>query len=187
MRFTQQTFSNRLTLFAAAMMLLSISSAAELPAATVGPATPNISGDWSWDDHLILVAPDYAVMAFFGVTESEGPVMHVTCHTWGTMHLNQNGASFSGNSDQDGACTTQGGQSATTTPFPPSFDIDGSISGHSVHMNQDVGDGIICSYRGSLTVANGVATKLNATGGCDVPLPFHPSMNRDVIFDATRL
>ena len=112
--------------------------------------------------------------------------MHVNCDTWGGLTLLQNGDSFTGTADQQWACVTNGGQVAATAPFPPVFDVSGSIEGRAVHFIADVGQGLTCAYAGALTVANGTAISLNATGGCDVPLPFHPNMDKSVSFDATR-
>ena len=146
---------------------------------------PDVSGDWTWEEAVIFIAPGYIVAAFFGV-QVEGPIMHLRCQTGGGLTIQQNGASFSGSADQQWACVTRGGQPTPTAPFPPAFDVSGSITGHAVHFSADIGQGFSCSYAGSLSVVNGVATSINATGGCDVPLPVHPNMDKSVSFDATR-
>ena len=145
----------------------------------------DVSGTWTWNEYVIFTGPGPAITAFFQV-QLEGPVMHVRCDTWGGLTIQQNGPSFTGFADQQWACVTQGGQTAQSAPFPPGFSVSGEITGRGVHFVADVGQGFSCSYDGSLRVAGGVATSLNATGGCDVPMPFHPNMDRSISFDATR-
>ena len=172
------------TVAIASALLVAITSLHPVVAST-HRTVPDVSGSWSWNELVVLTAPGAAVAAFFGVV-IEGPVMHVRCETWGELAIQQTGASFSGLTDQQWACVTAGGQAALTAPFPPAFAISGSISGHAVEFIADVGQGVSCSYRGSLSVAGGVATSINTTGGCDVPAPFHPNMDKSIYFNATR-
>jgi hypothetical protein len=150
-----------------------------------GPPAPDVSGQWSWTESIILTVPGDVAAGQFGV-QVEGPVMHFRCQTWGDLTIQQNGTSFSGSATQQWSCVSSGGQSATSAPFPPGFGITGSIAGRGVGFVADVGQGFTCSYSGSLGVTGSVATSINATGGCDVPLPFHPNMDKSVSFDATR-
>jgi hypothetical protein len=175
----------RLSFPVATILLLAV-CVVSVRATPAGQKTPNVSGNWSWNGKTIILGPDELIMAFFGIPESEGPVMRLICDTWGTMTLTQSGTSFSGVADQDGSCTTAGEQSASTTPFPPFFSIDGSVTGHAVHFDGDVGEGIVCPYQGSLDVQDGLATQLNATGRCVVPFPAHPLLDKELEFNATR-
>ena len=150
-----------------------------------GQAAADLAGQWSWAESVIIVGPGPIVAGIFTV-QVEGPVMHVRCQTGGSLAIQQSGSSFTGSADQQWSCVTAGGQNALSAPFPPTFDVAGSIHGRSVHFAADVGQGFTCSYAGSLGVTSGVADSINATGGCDVPLPFHPNMDKSVSFDATR-
>jgi len=155
------------------------------PVASAERTVPDVNGAWAWNELVIITAPGDVVAALFGV-EVEGPVMHVQCRTWGGLTIQQNGSSFTGSADQQWSCDTQGGQSAQTAPFPPGFDVSGSIRGHAIDFSADVGQGFSCSYNGALQVNDDVATSLKATGGCDIPAPFHPNMDKSVSFDAVR-
>ena len=171
-----------LTLTIAAVLFL---TGLERPALSADGPVPDVSGDWTWNELVILTAPGDVVAALFGV-QVEAPVMHVTCQAGGDLTLQQNGISFTGSASQGWSCVTQGGQPAATAPFPPAFDVTGSIVGQSVRFTADLGQGFSCSYIGSLRVDSGVATEINSTGGCDVPAPFHPNMDKSVYFNATR-
>lgn len=187
MKFNEAKSSKRPFLHAVTIFL-ALLAVCGTTATALEPKTPDVRGDWAWNEHSIILGPAEEIMAFFGIPEPEGPVMRMICDAWGTLTIDQNGASFTGDTGQDGSCTTEGGQPALTTPFPPSFSITGFITGHAVHFDTgDLGGGIVCAYRGSLDVSDGIATELNGTGGCDVPLPFHPNMNKSLSFDATRL
>jgi hypothetical protein len=171
---------------AMAVALLPATGSLTSTAVAAGQTVPDISGEWTWRESSIMTLPDDLAAAFFGVVP-EGRVMHLTCEAWGELTVQQNGLVFSGSLTQQASCVTGGGQPTPTTPFPGSFDITGSISGRSVHFTTgDLGPGVVCSYAGSVSVADGVATSFNTTGGCDIPFPFHPSMSRSVSFDATR-
>jgi hypothetical protein len=185
MQSPQSRLPKRPALAIASALLLAIAVALTPPTAAAGRTVPDVDGDWTWNEHVILILPGGIASAIFGVAP-EGPVMHLTCETWGHLAIQQNGSSFSGSTDQQGSCITKGGQTTLMTPFPPGFDIAGSITGHAVHFSTvGLGPGE-CSYHGSLSVDDGVATFLNATGGCDIPLPFHPNMDKSVSFDAVR-
>jgi hypothetical protein len=168
---------------ATALLLTTIVSQPAIEAAQ--PAVPDVSGSWAWNESVIFVGPGDIIAFFFGV-QVEGPVMHMQCQTWGALTIQQNGDAFTGAADQQWACVSQGGQVALSAPFPATFDVSGAITGHAVHFVADFGQGFTCSYGGSMTVVNGMATSLNATGGCDVPLPIHPNMDKSISFDATR-
>ena len=171
-----------LTLTIASILFL---TGLEPPALSADATVPDVSGSWTWSELVILTAPGDVVAALFGV-QVEAPVMHLTCQAGGDLTLQQNGTSFSGSASQGWSCVTHGGQIATTAPFPPAFDVAGSIVGRSVRFTGDVGQGFTCSYVGSLRVESDVATEINSTGGCDVPAPFHPNMDKSVYFNATR-
>jgi hypothetical protein len=185
MKFTEPVSWRRVALGAAGLVL--VITATSWPYAAPGPIAPDVGGVWDWHERSVVLAPTEFIVAFFGPLEPEGPVMRLSCDAWGTMTLQQNGSSFSGSTGQDGTCTTQGGQVTPVTPFPPSFTVSGSIDGHAVKFDADVGQGIVCSYQGSLSVSNGVATRFDTSGGCDVPFPFHPNMNKSLSFDMTRV
>ena len=175
----------RVTRAIAAALLLAATAADAPPAWAAGQAAPDVSGTWSWNEHIILTVPADVAAFAFGVAP-EGPVMHLTCDSRGTLLIQQNGASFTGSTDQQASCVTRGGQVATP-PFPPFFDLAGTITGRAVHFTTgDLGQGITCTYHGSLSVHDGVATALNASGGCDVPIPVHPNTDKSVSFDAVR-
>jgi hypothetical protein len=152
-----------------------------------GAPVADLSGSWSWQEEVLIKLPSELAMAIFGISESEGPVMNLTCHSWGALTLVQNGATFTGTATQTSSCETQGGQTANTPPFPPGFSLEGHITGRAVRFNADVGEGFYCPYTGTLTVDGGRATHLNATGRCDVPAPVHPNATKSLSFDATRL
>jgi hypothetical protein len=182
----RRTLRKLVTLTALALLLAATGGAGQ-PARAGGPVVPDVSGSWSWNEHIIVKLPGDLGALIFGVAP-EGPVMHLTCDAWGILLIQRDGASFTGSTDQNASCVTNGGQAATTIPFPPFFDVTGTIVGRAVHFESgDLGQGISCSYHGSLGVADGVATSLNATGGCDVPIPVHPNMDKSVSFDAVRL
>ena len=171
---------------ALAAALLPATGSLTSTAVAAGQTVPDISGEWTWRESSIVTVPDYVAEAFWGVVP-EGPVMHLTCEAWGGLTVQQNGAVFSGSVTQQATCVTGGGQQTPTTPFPGFFDITGSISGHAVRFTTgDLGPGIVCSYSGSLSVADAVATSFNTTGKCDDPFPIHPSVSKSVSFDATR-
>jgi hypothetical protein len=171
-----------LTLTIASVLFL---TGLEPPALSADGTVPDVSGDWTWSELVILTAPGDVVAALFSV-QVEAPVMHVTCQTGGDLTLQQNGSSFSGSASQAWSCVTHGGQPAATAPFPPAFDVTGSIVGQSVQFTADLGQGFTCSYVGSLRANGGVAIAINSTGGCDVPAPFHPTLDKSVYFDAIR-
>jgi hypothetical protein len=98
----------------------------------------------------------------------------------------QSGGDFSGFATQSSWCKTRGGQSAATPPFPPSFGVSGTIHGHVVSFSTDVGGGIDCSYRGVVRERSGEAVAVTASGGCDVPAPFEPTVSKSVSFDMYR-
>jgi hypothetical protein len=154
-------------------------------AAAQGQPPADLAGQWSWEESVLVVGPGDILPGAFGV-DPEGPVMHLRCLTWGGLTIQQAGSSFSGSADQQWSCVTAGGQIATQAPFPPTFDIAGSTTGRGVHFVADVGQGFTCSYSGSLGVAAGIATAINTTGDCDVPLPFHPNTDKSVFFNAVR-
>ena len=188
MRIIRQRLSRRVALTAAAafIAILAVSVAVLPPVTALGAAVPNISGDWDWNGTtIVLFPPDPSALEFFEV-ESEGPVMRLICEAWGTLTFAQNGDLFTGSANQDSQCTTQGGQVTARTPFPPSFDLVGSIRGHSLSFESDGGPGIVCSYNGSISVEKGVATRFHTTGGCDVPVFVHPFMTRDIDLDGVR-
>jgi hypothetical protein len=150
-----------------------------------GRAAPDISGAWTWNELVIVTAPGSVIAGLFGI-QIEGPIMHMTCQSGGGLTIQQSGESFTGSADQQWSCISSGGQSAAQGPFPPTFGISGEIAGRSLHFTADVGQGVSCSYRGDVRVSNDTASSFHTTGGCDVPLPFHPNMNKSVYFDATR-
>ena len=171
---------------AIAAALLPATGSLTTTAVAAAQTVPDISGEWTWRESTMVTVPGDIAAAFWGVVP-EGRVMHLTCEAWGSLTVQQSGAVFSGSATQQATCVTGGGQQTPTTPFPASFDINGSISGHSLRFTTgDLGPGVVCSYVGSVSVANGVATSLNTTGGCDDPFPFHPSVTKSVSFDATR-
>jgi len=188
MKLITQQSSRRAALSAAAgiLLVLALSAGCLLPVTALGAETPNISGTWDWTGRTIILGPGSPeILWFFGV-KSEGPVLYLICNAWGTLTISQTGSSFTGTTDQASECTTRGGQHTTQTPFPNSFGLAGSIHGHAVSIDADGGDGIPCSYSGSISVQNGVVTQFHTTGGCDVPLPFHPAMTKDINFDGVR-
>ena len=150
-----------------------------------GQPASDLTGQWSWEEAVLVIGAGDIVPGIFDV-DPEGPVMQVRCFTSGTLTIQQNGSSFSGSADQQWSCVTGGGQTALQAPFPATFDITGSITGRGVHFVADVGQGFSCSYHGALGVTGDVATAINATGGCDVPLPFHPNTDKSVYFTAIR-
>ena len=177
----QRRLAKLLTLIASVLFLTGL----EPPALSAEGTVPDVSGNWTWSELVLLTGPGGVVAGLFGV-QVEAPVMHVTCQAGGDLTLQQIGASFSGSASQGWSCVTHGGQNATVAPFPPGFDVAGSILGQSIRFTADVGQGITCSYLGALGVDDGVATAINTTGGCDVPAPFHPNMDKSVYFNATR-
>jgi hypothetical protein len=162
--------------------LLLVLGAVSVSAGPARKATPDISGQWQWDEQVVVVGPGEFLMGAFQIPESEGPVMQLNCETSGTLDVIQNGASFSGSTDQDVLCTTKGGQASTNTPFPPFFTVEGSITGRSIHFEGPTG----CTYHGSLVVENGVVKEINATGKCDVPIDVQPLVVENT-YHATRL
>lgn len=178
----QRRLTKSLTLIIASILFL---TGLEPPVLSAEATVPDVSGNWTWSELAIFTGPGGVVAGLFGV-QVEGPVMHVTCQTGGDLSLQQSGASFSGSASQGWSCVTHGGQNATSAPFPPGFDVTGSIVGRSIRFTADVGQGFTCSYLGSLSVDGGVASAINTTGGCDVPAPFHPNMDKSVYFNADR-
>jgi hypothetical protein len=147
----------------------------------------DVEGDWQWQERILVVLPGEVAMAFFGVAESEGPIMILRCNTWGDMSLTQTGSDFEGFANQSSSCTTLGGQVAATPPFPPGFGVSGSLNGHFVSFSADVGGGIDCSYRGFVHGWLGEAFAIFASGGCDVPAPFEPNISKSISFNMQRL
>ena len=174
----------RLSAALAAVALLTLTHL-EGGAIAQGQPASDLTGQWSWEESVLIVAPGDVIPGIFDV-DPEGPVMQVRCLASGALTIQQNGSSFSGSADQQWSCVTAGGQTALQAPFPATFDITGSITGRGVHFTADVGQGFSCSYHGSLGVTGDVATAINATGDCDVPLPFHPNTDKSVYFTATR-
>jgi hypothetical protein len=114
--------------------------------------------------------------------------MRVFCETSGLLFLDQDGESFEGAATQNVSCESANGQPALNPPLPPFFELAGQVTGGAVHFVAGFeGAPITCPYQGSLTVVNGVATRLSATGRCVFSAPFHPNMTKNVSFDATRL
>jgi len=149
-------------------------------------AVPNVEGAWRWEERTFIVLPGEIAMPFFGVANSEGPVMILFCVSQGDMTLTQNGNDFSGFATQSSWCRTLGGQSAATPPFPPGFGVSGTIQGHRVSFSADVGGGIDCAYNGVVQAWLGDAFAVNASGGCDVPAPFKPNVSKSLSFDMYR-
>lgn len=147
---------------------------------------PDLEGQWLWEEAVELTGPSDLVMALFGLAEAEGPVMHISCLTGGSLEFAQSGASFTGEATQSAECETRHGQIASQHPFPPTFDIAGEIVGRAVQFEALVGEGFHCPYRGSLTLAGGTAISLNATGRCDTPLPVNPNVTKSIYFRASR-
>jgi hypothetical protein len=157
---------------------------APLTGAGTPPDPPDVSGQWNWEEEVSITIPaDFAVL--FGVLDPKGPIVHIRCQSWGTMDLVQSGASFGGSATQSATCATSDGQDAPTPPFPPGWSVDGTIVGGSIHFLLDVGGGIVCTYRGSISESGEIATRIRAQGDCDVPAPFRPNTDHKR-FRATR-
>lgn len=171
--------------------LVAFDDSAELSAEVApGPnaaPVPDVEGNWLWEESVELTGPSDLVMFLFGIAEAEGPVMRVSCLTGGALQLSQNGAEFTGQATQSAECETKGGQTASQTPFPPAFEIEGDVKGHSIQFEALVGEGFHCPYRGSLTIDGGTATAFNTTGRCDTPLEVNPNVTKSIYFRATRL
>lgn len=143
-----------------------------------GVRTYDISGDWQWEESNISMVPGY-VAGLIGI-EDEGPTLHLTCDSGGTMSFTQDGNTFSGSATQGGECFTHGGQ-GPFYPFPSSLEIpSGEVVGRSIHFQFST-----CIYRGRLVVDdNGNVVAIAATGNC--PEFFTPASLKTVSFTAIR-
>ena len=138
----------------------------------------NISGTSQWEESNISVVPGF-VAALIGL-EDEGPTLHLTCESGGTMTFTQEGMTFSGSATQGGECFTQDGQ-GPFYPFPSSLDItNGEITGRSIRFQFGT-----CTYRGRLVVVHNCSVlAIAATGNC--PEFFTPASLKTVSFTAIR-
>ena len=153
------------------------------PAASAGASSPvDVGGTWVHTETVWLTFAGLAAPAF-GVAP-EGPVLHVTCEVVGTLTLDQDGSTFTGTltfDDARTACRTKGGQTASA-PWanPYTAAISGSVTGHALHFDQVEPDGIVCPKNGSATVVDGIATRLDIRGRCDLSaFPFRPASARN--------
>ena len=168
------------------LMLLAVPMLDPPSATAQAPDPVNLAGDWAWTEEVLVVLPAEIALFFFQVPVPEGPVMHLRCASWGTMTLTQAGNVVAGGASQQSTCTTRGGQAAVP-PFPPGFGVTGTLKGHALHFDLDVGEGFACPYQGSLSVVAGQAVALNATGVCGPEAPFQPNVGRTLSFDAVRI
>ena len=161
-------------------------------AASKAPAAPDVTGAWSWSlVTLVLAKPLVFELGLFGDITPEGPITRMLCPSSGTMTISaQSGGAFSGSQTQSNdLCTTQGGQTGLP-PFPPFLDVvDGEIKGHSFSFTSQANipnvPPIPCHYKGSISVAGGVAVEMKGTGQCEVPKEFGPP-GKVLHFVATR-
>jgi hypothetical protein len=185
MKSIRQQSSRRVALSAAAgiSLVLALSVVFLPPVTVMGAEVPDVSGTWEWTSLTPVVVPGDVGPAFWGVNP-EGAILHLTCRTWGTLTIVQNGSSFTGTSDQSAECITKGGQTAAWTPFGPFYTVSGSIMGHNVTIQGED----FCAWQGSLSVQKGVATAFHTVGGCQPPgpLPVHPLKIWDINFDGVR-
>ena len=140
----------------------------------------DVSGNWMWQESNKSMVPGY-VAGFVGL-EDEGPTLHVTCETHGTMSVTQSGNTFSGSAEQLQECFTQGGQGPFAIPGDPVLEISrGAITGTSIKFM--FGN---CLYRGHI-VKNPQTYEvlaIAATGNC--PEFFQPASFKTLSFVATR-
>jgi hypothetical protein len=135
------------------------------------PAVPDISGTWNWRRDVQLTAPTWAAELIFGI-QPEGPITHMRCESFGTMELNQAGATFSGTAVRETiTCETKGGQ--VFAPAHPAITIaDGTVSGQSIHYTLVEHSMVMipCPNRGVISQLHGTtATRMGGTGRCLVP------------------
>jgi hypothetical protein len=135
------------------------------------PAVPHISGTWNWRRDVQLTAPAWVAELIFGI-QPEGPITHMRCESFGTMELNQAGATFSGTAERTTiTCETKGGQ-----VFAPSHPIitiaDGTIRGQSIHymLLEDSMLILPCPNHGVISQLQGTtASRIKGTGRCIIP------------------
>jgi hypothetical protein len=133
-------------------------------------AAPDVSGEWSWNEHGRYILSE-AAAALFGVAP-EGPRTILDCESGGTLTIVQSGTTFAGTATQTSSCETSGGQVAASPPFPPELDIiDGTIQGRRISFTFGAGP-IPCPYTATVAVEGGQALAMDGTGRC-IP-PGHP-------------
>jgi hypothetical protein len=173
--------ASRLAVLGIIVLVLTGVSGAGSEDTNVAPAaacTYRISGTWQWEELNISVVPGF-VAGLIGL-EDEGPTLHLTCESGGTMSFTQDGNTFSGSATQGGECITQGGQ-GPFYPFPSSLAItNGEITGRSIRFQFGT-----CTYRGRLVVDHNCSVlAIAATGNC--PEVFTPASLKTVSFTAIR-
>lgn len=156
--------------------------ASEASAATIA----DVDGAWLWSETTVIKLPGDLAAALFGLAQPELPVTQLTCSSGGELTLTQAGTEFTGAATQTSTCITRGGQTAATPPFPPAYTLTGELAGRAIHFELDVGPGFHCPYSGSLSVRDGEAVSLRATGRCVVPAPVHPNVSKSLSFTAAR-
>jgi len=149
---------------------------------------PDVSGTWTWTESQQLVVS--AEIGFlWGLDEYPGDPIHLDCTSGGELELEQVGATITGVGSQESSCHTPDGVPTPTVPFPQgdeALGIEGHIAGRAVHFEALVGDGFYCPYRGSLRVSGGVATKIRASGRCEIPIEVRPLNDAGISFEAVR-
>jgi len=144
------------------------------------PAAVDLSGDWAWSETVVALFPPF-IAGLIGI-EPEGPVTHATCYDAGVLTLVQTGDTFVGTATQTTTCTTRGGQQYVPPSFPPLLDVlNGRIHGRSFSFDFSGG----CPYHGTVSVDDGIATRIGGTGKCEVFL--HPVLLKTLTWQATRL
>lgn len=145
----------------------------------------DISGTYEWSEITRLELHESLVTEFFGI-EPEGTMTTLTCPSWGSLTITQNGSTFTGEGTQSAACTTEGGQAVVPMAFPPSLSlVDGVIEDQQFRFTFDTGV-FPCLYEGVIQHEGGTLN-LVGSGHCEPPFP--PELSRDEIFHfiATRL
>jgi len=145
----------------------------------------DVSGTWNWSELAFLRLPPEVASGAFGIVP-EGPLTHATCVDVGVITLAQSGATFTGNVTQLAQCETTRGQTFDPIgPFPAQLPLDdGLLVGRSFSFELYAGNGIICTYRGAVTVQNDVAVSMQGVGACQVP--GLSGISQSVEFKATR-
>jgi hypothetical protein len=150
------------------------------PQRSVGTQAVDLSGNWAWSETVTALFPPF-IAAIVGI-EPEGPVTHATCYDRGVFTIVQAGDTFVGTATQTAICVTQGGQQYVPPSFPPLLDLlNGQIHGESFSFDFSEG----CPYHGTVSIDDGIATRIGGTGKC--PVFLHPGLLKTVTWQATRL
>jgi hypothetical protein len=132
-------------------------------AAAAAPA--DISGSWWQNRETFIHLVDWAA-PMFGIV-AEGTRTTLRCVVTGTVAIAQNGTAFTADYDEQGECTTPGGQ---VVQIGGTGTMDGTISGRSIYILAVGEPGPVeCPQRGAIRVVAGAAVEIRGVSHCIEP------------------